>query len=373
MPISFEFYGNTFGDTLHVCSNGWASFTSTDDAHYNYPLPDPYEPENLLAVFWDDFDPEDQGEVWYFGNSDSMIVSYIGIGHYAYPEPIGSYTFQIILTTDGVLHYQYDVINSTGGAPLNSCTIGIQNEDGTIGLQVVYDDYYVHDELAIDFKMPPVTMICTNFSEVMCHGRNRFSFSLEFNNRTGEAIPLSLTWAAHEGFGCVEDPFKLLRREQTIPAGPSMRYFWVKVHKSVMPGDYSVSISFLYNQELIACYMNTTIIECGPFRGSDANNWEWGELERGEIGLPVATGLHQNYPNPFNAATNISFDLAEASNVSLKVYDITGRLVITLFEGYKDAGNHVVAWDASNLSSGVYFYKLIAGDYTATKKMNLLR
>jgi len=366
-PFSFEFYGNDF-DSFHVCSNGWGSFTSTNTSLGNrqLPDPDPYVPYDLMSIFWDDLNPTQGGEVWYFVGTDSVIVSCIDVPHY---YNTGANTFQIILTSDDAVHFQYAHVDS----PVNECTVGIQNGDGTIGLTVVYDDVYLHDSLAIDFKLPPVMMMCTNYSEVMCRGRNRFEFSLEFMNRTGEAIPLTLYWGAHEGFGCVEEPFKLLRREQTIPAGPSMRYFYVKVHKSVLPGDYSASVSFLYNQELIACCMNTTIIECGPFRGSDANNWEWGELERGEIGLPVATALHQNYPNPFNANTNISYSLVEASNVSLKVYDITGRQVATLVNGHQEAGEHVVSWDASNVSSGVYFYKLTAGDYTATKSMNLLK
>jgi len=365
-PFSFEFYGNSFSGDFHVCSNGFASFTSTSTSLSNTYIPNSSDPNDLLALFWDDLNPSYAGEVWWFVNSDSLIVSWIGVPHY---YSTGANTFQVILTSDDVVHYQYLHLDE----PLDECTAGIENADGTIGLEVVYNDFYLHDSLAIDFKLPPVMMTCTNFSEMMCHGRNRFEFALEFNNRTGEAIPLTLNWAAHEGFGCVEDPFKLLRREQTIPAGPSMRYFWVKVHKSVMPGEYSASVSFTYEGELIACCMNTTIIECGPFRGSDANNWEWGELERGEIGLPVATALHQNYPNPFNANTNISYSLVEAGNVSLKVYDITGRLVATLVNGHQEAGEHVAAWDASNVSSGVYFYKLNAGDYTATKSMNLLK
>ena len=80
-----------------------------------------------------------------------------------------------------------------------------------------------------------------------------------------------------------------------------------------------------------------------------------------------------NYPNPFNAETNISYSLAEDGNVSLKVYDISGRLVTTLVDGHMDAGEYMVAWDASNVSSGVYFYKLVAGEYTASKIMNFLK
>ena len=100
-----------------------------------------------------------------------------------------------------------------------------------------------------------------------------------------------------------------------------------------------------------------------------------GSFLAGEVlaDLPSDFALLGNYPNPFNATTSISFNLAEAAKVSLKVYDITGRLVTTLVEGQMDAGEHVVSWDASGVSSGVYFYKLTAGEYTATKSMNLLK
>jgi hypothetical protein len=119
--------------------------------------------------------------------------------------------------------------------------------------------------------------------------------------------------------------------------------------------------------------MNTDIIQCQPWRVGGNTEWELVEAERPEVGLPTVTSLVQNYPNPFNAETNISFSLAEAGNVSLKVYDITGRLVTTLVEGQMDAGEHVVSWDASSVSSGVYFYKLATADYSATKSMNLLK
>jgi len=59
--------------------------------------------------------------------------------------------------------------------------------------------------------------------------------------------------------------------------------------------------------------------------------------------------------------------------VNLSVYDITGRLVVTLVDGQMDAGEHVVAWDASGVSSGVYFYKLATAEFSATRSMNLLK
>ncbi|MFQ3597685.1 MAG: T9SS type A sorting domain-containing protein [Chloroherpetonaceae bacterium] len=83
--------------------------------------------------------------------------------------------------------------------------------------------------------------------------------------------------------------------------------------------------------------------------------------------------LAQNYPNPFNPTTNISYVLPKAENVSLKVYDVLGREVATLVNEVKAAGAYTVPFNASNLASGVYFYKLQAGSFVQTKKMMLVK
>ncbi len=89
--------------------------------------------------------------------------------------------------------------------------------------------------------------------------------------------------------------------------------------------------------------------------------------------VPVEYELNQNYPNPFNPTTNIKFALPESGNISLKVYDQLGREVKTLSEGLKSAGTYEVTFDAGNLTSGVYFYKLITNSATITKKMLLVK
>lgn len=89
--------------------------------------------------------------------------------------------------------------------------------------------------------------------------------------------------------------------------------------------------------------------------------------------VPANFSLNQNYPNPFNPATTINFSLSSRSNVSLKVYDIIGREVATLVNGVKEVGTHTVNFDGANLASGMYFYTLTAGNFTATKKMMLVK
>jgi photosystem II stability/assembly factor-like uncharacterized protein len=83
--------------------------------------------------------------------------------------------------------------------------------------------------------------------------------------------------------------------------------------------------------------------------------------------------LYQNYPNPFNPVTVISYQLVVNSYASLKVYDVLGKEVITLVNEQQKPGKYQVEWDGTNYSSGVYYYKLQAGDYTETKKMVLIK
>ncbi len=94
-----------------------------------------------------------------------------------------------------------------------------------------------------------------------------------------------------------------------------------------------------------------------------------------ETGNPLADGiiLMQNYPNPFNPVTRMSFVIGKSSFVTLKIYDVLGNEVITLVNDVKSPGTYNIDFNAEHLSSGVYYYRLKAGNYTETKKMLLLK
>ncbi len=83
--------------------------------------------------------------------------------------------------------------------------------------------------------------------------------------------------------------------------------------------------------------------------------------------------LYQNYPNPFNPSTNISYELSANGFVSLKIYDVLGREVEAMVNGRQNAGSHSVTFNAGNLASGVYFYRIVAGSFVSTKKMILMK
>jgi len=89
--------------------------------------------------------------------------------------------------------------------------------------------------------------------------------------------------------------------------------------------------------------------------------------------LPVETNLYQNYPNPFNPVTIIKYDIVKAQDVKLVVYDLLGKEVATLVNAQQQPGTYEVSWSASKFASGIYFYTLTSGNFTATKKLILLK
>jgi len=229
------------------------------------------------------------------------------------------------------------------------------------------------DALDYIYEVVSVSMECRNLTPTFCRGKNLY-FSVTVINNTGAPVQGVLTFSGYFAYDC--DPGNILvsiPRMRFFPDGVSVYYYFFKVPHAVAPGQYSASISGTLGGYEVFCCMNTDIIQCGPWRIGDNTEWELVEVERPEVELPMFTSLSQNYPNPFNVSTNMSYTLAEAGKVTLKVYDIAGRLVQTLVDERQEAGEYTVTWDASEVSSGVYFYKLTAGDYTLTKKMNLLK
>ncbi len=105
------------------------------------------------------------------------------------------------------------------------------------------------------------------------------------------------------------------------------------------------------------CFYTTVISGLGNSQNNTPNNFT----------------LYQNYPNPFNPVTKIQYDLPKKSYVTLSIYDVLGKLACTLVNETKDAGSYLIEYNASALPSGVYFYKIKAGEFSEVKKMILLK
>jgi len=117
-----------------------------------------------------------------------------------------------------------------------------------------------------------------------------------------------------------------------------------------------------FSGEFLNANGNVVSIELGSYEGAVVKTTE----------IPANFALNQNYPNPFNPVTIISFNLPVASEYTLTVYNVTGQMV-TQYAGEAEAGTVSIEWNASDMASGVYFYRLHAGEFAATKKMLLLK
>jgi len=197
-----------------------------------------------------------------------------------------------------------------------------------------------------------------------------------------------------------EDRNAGIQRFEIVVVGSLPRIIYCNIHDSLWPGEGNIDIDPLFRDpengdfHLMATYCgdqyNSPCIDAGyPDMLDSLLDCDWGLRElRSDMGaygggegyvdieeipsiLPEKIFLFQNYSNPFNAQTIIQYNLPSASHVSIDIYNILGRRVETLIDKQQQAGCHQVVWNADDKTSGVYFYKLQAGDYIETKKMLL--
>jgi hypothetical protein len=90
-------------------------------------------------------------------------------------------------------------------------------------------------------------------------------------------------------------------------------------------------------------------------------------------GIPSEYNLSQNYPNPFNPATSFTYSLKQSGEVKISIYDVSGKEVKSLVDGFRSAGNYVVNFNAGDMASGIYYYRITTNDFIQTNKMVLLK
>jgi len=164
-----------------------------------------------------------------------------------------------------------------------------------------------------------------------------------------------------------------------IPAD-SLAAYWITQHVpgaapegdyvfAAYVGDYPASIidsSYFY-------FSKSGLIAGGVAGWQTLKGWFDGDFLSRQSGLPTQYALGENYPNPFNARTIVDYQLPVTSSVKLEVYNLLGEKVTTLVDEMQEAGYKSVNWGVSSLASGLYFYKLTAGDFTETKRMMLVK
>lgn len=152
IPIGFDFsYFDSSYSELYISSNGLISFGSGTEAFANANMPDTTSPNNIIAAWWDDLDPGAGGSIKYYSSTGSaFVVSYENV---PIKDHGGSLTFQVVLYNHGIINLNYDAMNP-GTDSLTSATIGIENNDGSDGLSILYNAPYLHNWMTIDIRPP---------------------------------------------------------------------------------------------------------------------------------------------------------------------------------------------------------------------------
>ena len=128
-----------------------------------------------------------------------------------------------------------------------------------------------------------------------------------------------------------------------------------------------------WGEEVVVASDGTVFWANGPWGLSAYTYSGYTGIERDYSSVPQDYTLLQNYPNPFNPVTTINYKLQIANYVELTIYDLLGRKVVTLVNEKQTVGSYQVEWDASGFASGIYYYKLEAGEFVDVRKMALLR
>ncbi len=400
-PIGFNFkYYGQVKNQVWVSTNGAILLSSyTSNFYSNSQIPNAAQPNDLIAPFWDDLDGRTQGTVHYKQDGNKFIIQFTNWQKYS---ASGSFTFQVVLS-GGKIFFYYKTMTGT----VTNATVGIENAAGNIGLQVAYNASYIHNNLAVMFAAEPDWLNASNISGTIFNGNSaaviltyhsedylpglysmdmkvtsndplRPSVIIPIKMQISGVIPVELTsFTAEQISGSVNltwstatetnnSGFSVERKDEFSGEWKQLAFIEGKGN-SVNKETYSFIDRIIPAGKLY--YRLKQVDYDGSFNFSD-------EILV-EVQKPKGFALEQNYPNPFNPSTLISFSIPTNGKARLAVYNSLGEMVSTLFDGQVEAGYYSVPFNASQLVSGTYFYKLSLTtpdkNFEAIKKMLLVR
>jgi len=397
LPFDFQYYGLTY-DSITVSSNGFICMGITNiDDYSNSGIPNNDGPPAMIAPYWEDMSPQrtNSGGVWqWYDEANNLYI--IEFNHVEQFAPTGSFeTFQTIFydpayystaTNDGRIKFQYKDMSITAQ---DEGTVGIENQLQNDGIEYLYDgDYDLHahmieDGMAIlvstitNAPSLTVSLLPVNPPIVIPPGGGTFESDLNIEN-IGTGVANFDCWIeAVLPDSTVYGPI-ILRNGLSLGSGGSIvRDLTQNVPGNAPAGDYiyrcnvGVHPSTVYDSDEFG-FSKSGFNESYTGMGWVLTGWD----EEGKAVTQLLPGeyrLEQNYPNPFNPLTTIHYSLPKDSEVKLAVYDVLGRETLLLVNSWQSAGYKSVQLDASELSSGIYFYRLQAGDFTDLKKMVLVK
>ena len=396
--FDFGFYGVDKTE-LYVNTNGVISFENINTSIYsNETIPTAGMPDDMIAPFWDDLDGRTQGTVHYLQDGNKFIIQFTNWQKYS---GTGSLTFQVVLQSNNRIYFYYNNLV----ADLTSATVGIENDDGSIGLQIAYNAAYLENELAVKIAADPEWLALDHLEGTLYNGTSAaillnidtdelelgdYSMDLVVTsndpNNPEVTIPITMTvtneipvelasliaenvldevilkWETvsetnNMGFE-VERSEKLIGKKEWNSAGfvdgsgtTTERTTYIFKEKISNPGTYYYRLKQI------------------DFDGTVTYSPEV-EID---VMSPKEFALFQNYPNPFNPVTTIKFSLPKQNDVKLIVYNALGQVVVELINETMEEGYHEVQFSASNYASGIYYYRLKTSDFSSIKKMILLK
>jgi hypothetical protein len=395
LPFAFRYYGRDYSQ-VSVCSNGFLAMGYTSYRFGdNSAVPDTHGPAAMVAPFWDDLNPATAGDIyqWYDPTGHRWMVEFDSVAHYGSSI---TETFEVALldpayhstpTGDGAILVQYQAVGDA-----HSVTVGIEDSSETIGLQYLYQGEY--DSSAAPLAAGRVILFTTEAPA----GRSvpwvyvqamsvQDSVGGNGNGRAepGEEVGVVLRLrnggrqdaAGVQGTLLSSDPDVVIQDGEAdfgdIGAGGT----------GDNAGDeFRVAVSGSPQDTLVAFELRISA-NGGLYQTSAHLTLGLGALvgmaETGSApGAPVAFALYQNKPNPFAAQTMIRYAVPRGGAVSVKIYNLNGQLVRTLVQRRHRPGVYEIAWDGKNeegmrISSGLYFCRLEADAFQATRRLLRLR
>lgn len=364
--FQFNFYGNLYKtNNVYIGTNGYITFGSGSyTLSYSDMFPSTSLPANIISACMRDLDctnsTYNDAKVYYGGDGVSYFaVTFINA--HAYGQVNDYITFQIILFNTGTgydnfkIQYKSSGYLHNGGVDIeNSCLVGIQYLNRTVGIQYRYNGVGGPLFKSTDFLLSDLALE---------YGINLSSLPVELISFTSNVADrdVKLIWSTSREKN--NSGFEILRKENNENS-------WKNIGFIKGSGTVNSTVNYSFSDNNLKSgkynYRLKQIDYNGNFSNYDLNNSI-------NIGVPTKFALYQNFPNPFNSSTKIRFDICKQSNVKLILYDITGREITNLVNRKMDPDYYEVTWSSSNFSSGVYFLRIYAGDFIDTKKMVLVK
>lgn len=431
LGFAFPFYGTDY-NTIRICSNGWLSFTSTVTTYSNTAIPSTAQPNCALYPFWDDLYVT-SGTQWIKYFSDPANGRFIVTFHVRRLGGSVTFDFQVILSENGGIRYQYQSLDV-----INSATIGVENCDGTAAEQLNYNgtgDFIPAPETAVEFWGGPsgaITGIVRAFGTNQPIANTRVwavgmpdtvvtdptgtyflgiepgTYSVTFRHPNycdttyaNVVVEDGLETTRHAVLRAPLAQFSVTSITLTTVIGQNTETsFTLSNNGGQCPLDYAISdtagwlsVSPEFGRvnpgqaATISVRADVTGMVVGDYSADLTVRFNAAgtprtirvdlllssSVEGDDTALPTEYALHANYPNPFNAATTLRFDVPAESRVEIVLYNVTGQEVARPVSDVYAPGRHRVLFDAGDLPSGMYLMRMTAGGTVQTGKMLLLK